>query len=48
MRIARIAVVLLVGLALPAAIGVVGAGARTDTSSSVAIARVIDQRATRV
>jgi endonuclease YncB( thermonuclease family) len=42
MRIARIAVVLLVGLALPAAIGVVGAGARNDTNSSVVIARVID------
>jgi endonuclease YncB( thermonuclease family) len=42
MHIVRIAVVLLVGLALPAAIGVVGAGARNDTNSSVVIARVID------
>ena len=42
MRIARIAVVMLVGLALLAAIGVVGAGARNDTNSSAVIARVID------
>jgi endonuclease YncB( thermonuclease family) len=42
MGIARIAVVLLVGLAIPAAIGVAGAGARNDTNSSVVIARVID------
>ena len=42
MRIARIAVALLVGLALPSAIGVVGAGAGIHTNVSAVIARVID------
>ena len=41
MRITRIAVLLL-ALAVPAAIGVVDAGARTETSSRAVIARVID------
>ena len=42
MPVARIAVVLVVGLALPAAVGVVGAGARNDASPSAVIASVID------
>ena len=42
LRIARIAVALLVGLALPSAIGVVGAGAGIHTNVSAVIARVID------
>jgi endonuclease YncB( thermonuclease family) len=42
MRLARLAGVLLAGIVLPAAIAVVGAGARSDVNLSAVIARVID------